>query len=310
MVTILVTGASGFVGSHLVPALLDAGHRVVALVRDDAGAMSVSRRLTADQRLALRTRKGDVTDPATLGPAFAGCNAVLHLAAVPRDLDDGATLHRINTDGTRNVLEAAERAGIRRFVHLGAMGVEDDPELHYASSKAQAIALVRASGLAWTVLSPSVLFGPRDGFFNIIAGLVRVSPGIVPITGLGRARFQPLAVADLATVVVRVFDDPETAGHEYLLGGPRYETYRRIVEEVLRGMGKRRALVPMPVPVIRLVAGTAERFRIPFPAATDQLRQLRLDNIGPLGGVRSAFGFDPVPMAGNLTHLRRRPRDQ
>ena len=212
--------------------------------------------------------------------------------------------------GTRNVLVAAQEAGIRRFVHLGAMGVADDPELHYASSKAQAIALVRASGLAWTVLSPSVLFGPRDGFFNIIAGLVRVSPGIVPITGRGRARFQPLAVADLATMAVRVFDDPETAGREYLLGGPGYLTYRQIVEAVLRGMGTRRALVPLPVPLIRLVAGTAERFRIPFPAATDQLRQLRLDNIGPIDGVRSAFAFDPRPLDGNLAHLRRRPRDQ
>ncbi len=75
-------------------------------------------------------------------------------------------------------------------------------------------------------------------------------------------------------------------------------------------MGARRALVPMPVPMIRLVAGTAERFRIPFPAGTDQLRQLRLDNVGPLDGVRSAFGFDPLPMEGNLTHLRRRPGDQ
>jgi NADH dehydrogenase len=190
------------------------------------------------------------------------------------------------------------------------MGVVDDPALHYASSKAQAIAAVRESGLDWTVLSPSVLFGPRDGFFNILAGLVRISPGVVPITGSGKARFQPLSVDDLARVVVRTVGDDATIGHEYLLGGRRTWTYREIVEEVVRGMGKRRLLVPMPVPLIRLVAGSAERLHIPFPVATDQLRQLKFDNVGPLDGVRAAFGFDPRPMEGGLTHLRKRPQDQ
>ena len=304
MTAILVTGASGFVGSHLVPALLDAGHHVIAVVRNDAGAMHVARRLSAPQGQALDTRRGDVTDPSTLGPALAGADAVLHLAAIPRDRDGGTSLHRINAEGTRNVLAAARDAGVRRFVHLGAMGVEDDPALHYASSKAQGIAAVRDSGLDWTVLSPSVLFGPRDGFFNIIAGLVRMSPGVVPITGTGTARFQPLAVDDLARIAVRVFETETTTGSEYLLGGPRSWTYREIVEEVARAMGKRRLLVPMPVPLIRLVAGSAERLRLPFPAATDQLRQLRLDNVGPLDGVRAAFGFDPRPMEGGLDHLR------
>lgn len=310
MTTILVTGASGFVGSHLVPALLDAGHRVVALVRDDDGVQAVARRLSDEQRRALEVRRGDVTAPATLGPATAGVDAVLHLAAIPRDRDGGASLRRVNTDGTAHVLAAARDAGIGRFVHLGAMGVEDDPALHYASSKARAIALVRDSGLDWTVLSPSVLFGPRDGFFNILAGLVRMSPGIVPITGRGTARFQPLAIADLARAAVLSFADEATVGRELPLGGPGYWTYREIVAEVVRAMGVRRALVPVPVPLIRLVAGSAEALHLPFPAATDQLRQLRLDNVGPLDGVRAAFGFDPQPMEGGLGHLRRKLRDQ
>jgi NADH dehydrogenase len=310
MATILVTGASGFVGSHLVPALADAGHRVLALVRDDAAAATVQRRLSPAQRSAVEPRRGDVTRPDTLPAALAGADAVLHLAAVPRDWDGGATLRLVNTEGTRFVLRAAADAGVRRFVHLGAMGVVDDPALHYASSKARAIALVRDSGLDWTVLAPSVLYGPRDGFFNILADLVRMSPGVVPITGSGSARFQPFAVADLARAAVLAFADEGLVGRELPLGGPRYWTYREIVEEVLRGMGARRALLPMPVPLIRLVAGTAEAVRFPFPVATDQLRQLRLDNVGPLDAVRTGLGFDPQPMEGGLTHLRRRAKDQ
>ena len=310
MSTVLVTGANGFVGSHLVPAIVDAGHHVLALVRDDEGAAEVERRLTPAQRAAVTVRRGDVTKPGTLPAALEGADAVVHLAAIPRDWDGGATLRLVNTEGTRNVLKAATDAGIRRFVHLGALGVMDEPDLHYGSSKVKAMNLVRESGLDWTILSPSLLFGPRDGFFNILADLVRLSPGVVPITGKGEARFQPLAITDLARATVHVLDDPASAGCEFLLGGPRYWTYREIVEEVLRGMGKKRALVPMPVAMIRLVAGTAEKVRIPFPVATDQLRQLRYDNVGPVDSVRSAFGFEPLPMEGGLTHLQRRLRDQ
>jgi uncharacterized protein YbjT (DUF2867 family) len=310
MSTILVTGAAGFVGSHVLPALLDAGHHGLALVRDPDGGALVERRLTPAQRSSLEIRTGDVTQPGTRATAVAGADAIVHLAAIPRDWDGGASLRLVNTEGTRNVLAAAKDAGIRRFVHLGAMGVEDDPDLHYASSKARAMALVRDSGLDWTILAPSVMFGARDGFFNILAGLVRLSPGIVPITGSGGARFQPLAIEDLARAVVLAIGDRATVGREYPLGGPRYWTYREIMAEVLRGMGRRRLMLPMPVAVIRLVAGTAEAVRLPFPVATDQLRQLRLDNTGPLDGVRSGFGFDPRPMEGGLTFLRRRVRDQ
>ncbi len=310
MSTILVTGANGFVGSHLVPVLVDGGHHVLALVRDDDGGKDLLDRLTSAQRSGVELRRGDVTEPATLPAALAGADAVLHLAALPRDWDGGASLRLVNTEGTRNVLGAAKEAGVRRFVHLGGLGVVDDPDLHFGSSKAKAMALVRESSLDWTILKPSLLFGPRDGFFNLLAGLVRMSPGIVPITGRGDARFQPLAIGDLARATVQVFSDTETIGHEYELGGPRLWTYREIVEEVLRGMGRRRLLVPVPVPLIRLVAGAAETVHLPFPVATDQLRQLRYDNVGAPDCVRASFGWDPSPMEGALTYLRRKVRDQ
>ncbi len=310
MSTVLVTGAAGFVGSHVVPALVDAGHSVLALVRGADDGELVMGRLTADQRNGVEIRIGDVTQAETLGPALSGAGAVVHLAAIPRDWDGGASLRLVNTEGTRNLLAATKTAGIRRFVHLGALGVADEPELHYASSKARAMALVRESGLDWTILNPSLLFGPRDGFFNILAGLVRISPGIVPITGKGDARFQPMAIEDLARVVVLAIADDGTIGKEYPLGGPRYWTYREIMAEVLRGMGTRRLMLPMPVAIIRLVAGTAEAVHLPFPVATDQLRQLRLDNTGPLDSVPAAFGFEPTPMEGHLTHLRHRLKGQ
>src|SRR5664280_506396 len=246
MSTVLVTGASGFVGSHLLPELLGAGHRVVALVRSPGAGERVTRRLPAALAANVELRTGDVDRPATLPAALAGVDAVVHLVAIPRDRKGGKQLLAVNLDGTRNVIAAMQATGIRRLVHLGAMGVEDHEELHYAKSKARAERAVRESGLDWTILKPSLLFGPGDGFFNIVADLVRLSPGIVPV----------------------------------------------------------------PVPLIKLVAGAAEAVHLPFPVATDQLRQLALDNVGPLDGVHAAFGFIPRRMEGELQYLRRRKAQQ
>ncbi len=310
MATILLTGASGFVGSHTLPALLDAGHTVVALVRDRKAGDAILSRLPVAAQAGVAFRAGDVTKPETLAAALTGVDTVVHLVAIARDWDNGASLRLVNTEGTRNIVAAAQTAGVTRFVHLGALAVVDEPDLHYGSSKAKGMAIVRESGLRWTILAPSLLFGARDGFFNILAGLVRMSPGIVPITGSGAARFQPLAIEDLARAITMAVGDDATIGREYPLGGPRYWTYREIVEEVLHGMGKKRLLVPMPVAVIRLVARVSEAVRLPLPVATDQLRQLRLDNIGPVDSVKTGFGFDPRPMEGGLTHLRRKLADQ
>jgi uncharacterized protein YbjT (DUF2867 family) len=310
MSTILVTGASGFVGSYAVPALLAAGHRIVALVRTPDAGQLVLERLPSADRERVEIRIGDVIRPATLAPALVGVDGVLHLVAIPRDRGDGEALRLVNTEGTRAVVVAMQAAGVKRLVYMGAMGVQDDPALHYASSKARAEALVAASTLDWTILKPSLQFGPGDGFFNIVADLVRVSPGIVPVPGDGQSRFQVIAVSDVAEIVARTFGDDGTIGATLDLGGPRYWTYREITREVLTGMGRKRAIVPMPVALIRLVAGTAEKVGLPFPVATDQLRQLKLDNIGPLDVIPARFGFQPRPMEGALGYLTSKLRDQ
>jgi NADH dehydrogenase len=310
MTVVLVTGPSGFVGSHVVPALLAAGHRVVALVRSDEAGARVLGRLAPSDRGQVELRRGDVTDPASLPPALAGVEAVVHLVAIPRDRDGGRSLRRVNEEGTRNVVEAMRSAGVARLVHLGALGVVEDPRLHYATSKARAERLVASSGLAATILKPSLLWGERDGFFNILADLVRRSPLVVPVPGRGSSRFQPFAVTDLARCVVLCLERPATIGGIYELGGPRIWTYREIVEEVLRALGARRFILPMPVPIVGAVARGAEILGLPFPVASDQVRQLVLDNVTSLDAVERAFGFAPLDMAGRLGYLRKRRRDQ
>jgi uncharacterized protein YbjT (DUF2867 family) len=306
MSTVLVTGAAGFVGSHVTPELLEAGHRVVALVRSPGSGDVVLRRLPDALAAGVELRIGDVLEPATLPAALAGVDAVVHQAAIARDWSGGKDLLRINFGGTENLLAAMRGAGVRRLVHLGALGVADREELHYAKSKARAEAAVRASGLDWTILKPSLLFGPGDGFFNIVAGLVRMPVPLVPVPGNGKSRFQPIHAGDVARCACLALERPATIGQVFELGGPRTWTYREITEEVARALGKRRVIMPMPVPLIRLVAGTMEALHLRFfPVATDQLRQLALDNVGPLDGVHRAFGFAPRRMEGELLYLRR-----
>ena len=138
MVTVLLTGASGFVGSHILPALLADGHSVRALVRNDRTKQRVLARLGASEQASVSFATGDVTVPGTLREAVTGVDAIVHLVALPRDWNGGRDMQHVNVDGTRTVVDAATAAGVTRFIHLGALGVVDDPRLHYASSKARA----------------------------------------------------------------------------------------------------------------------------------------------------------------------------
>ncbi len=306
MARVFLTGATGFVGSHVLPALLSAGHSVTALVRSDARATALLARVAASPG-KLETRIGHVNDRASLDAAMVGCDAVVHLVALPRDWNDGADLERVNAVGTATVVAAAEAAGITRFIHLGALGVQERPELHYASSKARGEGFVRASTLDWTILKPSLIWGERDGFFNIVAALVKIPAPAVPVPGNGKSRFQPVWVGDVARAIVQVLDTPKgSIKASFELGGPRYWTYAEITQEVARALGKRRIIIPMPVPLITLVARISEAIRLPFPVATDQLRQLALDNIGATDAVERELGFTPVDMGGRLGYLKRK----
>ncbi len=306
MAKVLLTGASGFVGSHVLPALLDAGHQVVALCRSEKVGARVQARIERGVD-RLQVRVGDIENVDSVVAAATGCDAIVHLVAIPRDWSGGRDLDRVNHLGTANVVAAAQRAGVRRFVHLGALGVEERAGLNYASSKARGERVVRESGLDYTIIKPSLIWGERDGFFNIVAALVRIPAPVVPVPGNGKSRFQPVWAGDVARAIVTVLADAKgSIGRSYELGGPRYWTYAEITREVARALNKRRLIIPMPVPLIGLVAGVSEAIRLPFPVATDQLRQLALDNIGALDAVERELGFVPVDMAGRLGYLQRK----
>lgn len=292
---ITVVGATGFVGSHLVPYLASRGHAVRAVSR--------SGRRRSDWTDAVETGIADVETGTGLAEAMRDADAVVHLVAIPRERG-GRRFADVNVRGTERVVEAARSAGVRRFVHMSALGVTDDPRLGYLSSKFHGERLVRESGLDWIVLRPSLLFGPGDGFFNLIkTTLTWWSPGVVAIPGDGRTRFQPLSVDDVAIGIERSATEAGRAGSVYELGGPAYLTYTEIVEAVMRATRKRRLKLHLPVPIIAALTAVTDRLLPIFPVSHDQIRSLSRPNSTDLDAFERAFGVSPRPL--DLSYLGR-----
>lgn len=290
--TIAVIGATGFVGSHLVPHLVKTGHRVIAISRD-------GRRLPGWTD-AIEARPGDVTS-GTLDAALAGADAVVHLVAIARETG-GRTFETVNVEGTRRAVKAAERAGIKRFVHLSAIGVTDDPKLDFLYSKWLGEEAVRDSSLDWVVLRPSLLFGEGDGFFNLIKVTLKWwSPGVVAIPGKGDARFQPLSVDDLAVAIEQSVTDSGRVQSVYEIGGPEWVSYTEIVDAVSEATGMRRLKLGMPIPIISALTAVTDKVLPIFPVSHDQISSLQRPNYTERDAFERTFGVKPRPM--DLSYL-------
>jgi len=250
-------------------------------------------------------RAADVTRD-DVGAALAGADAAVHLVAIPRETG-GGRFAEVNVRGTERVVEAAERIGVQRLVHVSVMAVTGDPKLRYLSSRWRGEEAVRHSSLDWVVLRPSLMFGTGDGFFNLVKTTLRWwSPGIVAIPGDGGTRFQPLSVDDLAIAVERSLTDADRAGSIYELGGPDWVTYREIVDAVMAATGMRRIKLGVPIPIISALTAVTDRILPIFPVSHDQIGSMSRPNFTDLDAFERAFGVKPRPM--DLSYLGREER--
>ena len=251
--TALVTGATGYVGSHVVPALQARGHAVRALVRGDGAGLGGD----------VETVRGDVTDAASLAGAFDGADAVVHLVGI---IDEspakGVTFERIHVDGTRNVATAARQAGVRRFVHMSANGARADGRSAYQTTKWRAEEIVRAAGFEHLVVfRPSTLFGdpgPDHPEFakRLWETLVRPFP-VLPVFGKGDYELQPVSVEACAQAIAQAVARDASHGQSYCVAGAERIPYREVLRRIARGGGiEPKPTAPVPIFAARLGVNT------------------------------------------------------
>lgn len=265
---IVVTGGSGYIGSHIVWKLVEAGEQVRVMVHN-------SERAKQEGRLAglpVEWVQGDVTRPETLPAVMQGADAVIHTVAIAIE-KGGRTYEEINYAGTVNVVDAAKAAGVTRFLNMSQLGADSRLPYRFLASKGKAQEYVAQSGLDWTAFRPSSVWGPEDEFANSFAKLIPLTPLIFPIIGDENARFELVWVGDVATALVKALHDPATIHQEYELGGPEVLTLEEVERRTLQALGRKRTLVHMPMSLIKLAVAAMETL-LPSPPVTRSLLEL------------------------------------
>lgn len=286
---ILLTGATGTVGSALLRRLTTGGQPVRALVRDP-------RRL-GDQRVRVQIALGDLADPPSFRNALRGVDTVVHLAASIRD-QPHASIEELNALATLRLVRAAERAGAQRFLFFSAMSASHHSRTRFFRAKALAQEAVEASPLDTTIFCPSIVYAPGDPWMTLLDRLSHLPA--VPVSGSGRALYQPIWAEDVAGAVMSAMANGASSGYE--LAGPETLSYDDIVRVTLRATGRRRRLLHVPLPVVRATLRALRRVAGPKVFATWEEAELMEEPMISERGTADAeaLGVRPLPMAAVL----------
>jgi uncharacterized protein YbjT (DUF2867 family) len=287
---ILLTGASGSVGSALLRRLLAEGRPVRCLVRDP--------RELGPERVRVALVLGDLADPSSFRHAMRGVDCVVHFAAATRDTPR-ASIEELNGLATLRLVRAAEQAGVQRFLFLSTLGASRHAPARYLRSRALAEEIASRSSLVTTVLAPSVVVAPGDRFVTVLERLSWLPA--MPVYGRGRAAWQPIAADDVAACALAALD--AHAAGRFELAGPQRVTYDELTRALLRVRGRRRPVVHVPAPVFRAALWAVSRVLGPAaPATPEEAELLEVPLTTPQGtGGAERLGVRPRSLAEALT---------
>jgi uncharacterized protein YbjT (DUF2867 family) len=286
---LLLTGATGLVGSSLLPRLLAEGRQVRCLVRDP-------RRL-GTQRVRVQIALGDLTDPPSFRNALKGVDTVVHLAASIRDQPRGS-IEELDGIATWRMVEAAERQGVERFLFFSALGASTHHRTRCLRAKALAEQAVREADLESIVFAPSIVYTPRDPWLTMLERLALLP--VMPVSGRGRAQFQPIWAEDVAECIVAVLRDPRANGSRRIeLAGPQTLSHSEIVRTLLHALGRSRPLLHVPTPIVSRTLRLLEATMGPrAPATWDEAELMEVSMTSPRGSADvQSLGVSPQPMS-------------
>lgn len=287
---ILITGATGYIGRHLVARLAQQGERPRCLVRDPKRAATI---LPAG---SVEFAQGDTTQPATLAAATRDIDTIIHAAFITADHKQSAGNHyeTTNVEGTANLIKAARVADVKRIIEISGLGTKPDKPGSYMQGRYLAERMLKESGLDWTIIQPSVLFGKDAPFIKGLADLIRTSP-VVPLIGGGNIMFQPIYVEDVVTIIIKVLQEPErTTNKTYVIGGPEYYSFTQVINMLLRAMHKNRIKAPAPRPLVGIGAAVMEAVFPKPPLTKAAMTLFNFDNTTDINSVERDFGFAPM----------------
>ncbi len=298
---ILVTGGTGFVGTHLIRRLRKDDIAVRVVVRNPFKAQPL-------KDLGVDVVQGDMADAASLEQAAAGCERVVHLVGIIQETT-GATFRGVHVDGTRNLLGASRKAGVRQFLYQSALGTRPGAKSAYHKTKWEAEELVRASTIPFTILRPSLIYGPGDQFTIRLSDMLKLSP-VLPVIGSGTSKIQPIYIDDVTECIATAVAGDCCLNEIYEIGGPEQLTYEEVFHAIAEAMGVKRPPVHLPLLLVKTMARMFETVLPAPPVTTDQLIMLQEDNICSLRDIRDAFGIEPITFRDGLEKFIRPRSDR
>ncbi len=300
---ILVAGGTGFVGAGIVRELARRGKPVAVLSRS---ADKVAKRFPG---LNVEARQGDVTDPASLPAVMAGIEAVIGCQQFPNspieNRGKGYTFEKVDAEGTEHLVAAAKAAGVKQYVYLSGVGAAPEGR-HWFRAKWRAETAVRESGLTYTIIRPTWVYGPEDKSLNRFLGMARFLPFVPLIGAAGRQQMQPVFIDDVGRAVAESLDSPTAANQLFELGGPEVMSMSDVVRTALQVSGRKRLLLPSPKPVMKLVASVIQ-FAPGKPLTPDAVDFITADAVANGTAIRDKLGLKVTPLRDGLaTYMGKR----
>lgn len=297
---ILVTGGTGFIGRALIRQLVESGYQVRTLLRPSPRTPHLPKGVPVEVAVT------SLNDVRGLRAALRGINSVIHLAGAEHQ---GRNANLLVTDiqGTQNLATAAKQAGIERFIYLSHIGADRASAFPVHRAKGIAEERLRESGVPYTIVRSSIVYGPEDHFTTNIASLIRSTPGFFPLPGKGDTLIQPLWVEDLITCLIWALDNPDTVEQIYDVGGSEYFTLHQTLDTIMKTIHAQRVLVPVPPPLLRALTVTLETFVTRFPASSFWIDYYAINRTCPVDNLPRAFGLMPARFTYRLDYLLHKP---